>query len=66
MFEFDIWEPFRKSENRTRPLLTYFVAVIILLTWFPMVYKFGDIIAAIYFMVATLAWSIFCRWKKWA
>ncbi len=64
--KFDIWEPFRKSENRTRPLLCYGVVLLILFSWVPMALKFGDVIATTYFMVTGLCWSFFCRWKKWA
>jgi hypothetical protein len=61
----DLLEPFRRSENRRRPLLAYGGAIMILALWFPIILNFGKLIAGISFMAMILLWNVICKWRKW-
>lgn len=60
----DLFEPFIKGPNRRRPLLGYGVLVVLVIVT-PLLWStYGDI-AVIFFFAFFIAWSYFCKHRKW-
>lgn len=60
-----IFGPFRKSADRRRPLLTYSVALVILVAGGFLMESFG-FAGGVGYLMCICAWGFFCRWRKWA
>ena len=62
----DLFEPFRRSETKRRPILTYSVGFSLPFIFLVAQMFIEEWLAVLLFFIFGISWSLFCRWKKWA